>query len=101
MYKGPGAEAAETEGLLVKLGPTDTRTTMDADTLLGEARQTTQNILGSIGIIDLCPNSKGRVLIRSKKGVDNVTTALFGKTLLAGYCAVCRKRRERVAHTGL
>lgn len=50
---------------------------------------------------DLCLNYKGRFLICSKKGVDDVTTVLFGKTLLAGYCAVCRKRREMGAYTGL
>lgn len=33
--------------------------------------------------------------------MNDVTTVLFGKTLLTGYCAVCRKRREMGAHTGL
>lgn len=50
---------------------------------------------------DLCLNYKGRLMICSKKGVDDVTTVQFGKTLLAGYCAVCRKRREMGAYTWL
>lgn len=50
---------------------------------------------------DLCLNNKGRLPICSKKGVDDVTTVLFGKTLLAGYCAFCRKRREMGTYKGL
>lgn len=67
----------------------------------GEARQNMQDILGYTGIFDLCLNIKGRFLICSKKRVNDVTRVLFGKTLLTGYCAVGRKRREMGAHTGL